>query len=118
MEEIKIEDRLCEFIRAFSDDLNGLELVLFFGRHPNAKFNRTALLHALNVRQFDAGLALKKLVNRKIIETCSENGITLYSLTADESVRSLINSLVNLGQRQWQIILEQILKDQGLQDIQ
>lgn len=118
VEEIKIEDRLCEFLRNFTDDLNGLELVLFFGRHPNAKFNRTAVLHALNTRQFDAGLALKKLINRKIVVTCSDNGITLYSLTGDESIRSLIISLVNLGQRQWQLVLEQILKDQGYQDIQ
>jgi len=114
VEEIKIEDRLCEFLKNFADDLNGLELALFFGRHPNAKFNRTAVLHALNTRQFDAGMALKKLINNKIVVTCSENGITLYSLTSDECIRSLITNLVNLGQRNWQLLLEQILRDQDI----
>jgi hypothetical protein len=115
LKDIDIEDKLCVFIKDFGDDLNSLELLVFFCRHPRVKFNRIAVVHALLANQFDAGIALKRLIDKKIIITNSENGITLYSLTKEEPVNSLAPVLVNIDQNQWQNILVQILKAQGIQ---
>jgi predicted methyltransferase len=115
LKDIDIEDKLCNFIKDFGDDLNSLELLVFFSRHPRAKFNRTAVIHALVTKHFDTGIALKRLIERNIVVTCNENGITLYSLTKEEPAHSLASELVNIDQQQWQKILEQILKAQGIQ---
>ncbi|MDD5701698.1 MAG: hypothetical protein PHU23_06560 [Dehalococcoidales bacterium] len=114
MKGIEIEDELCKFIKEFGDDLNSLELLFFFSRHPNARFNRTAVLHALTARQFDTGAALQRLIHKKIVVSYNENGVTLYALTREEPVHGLISQLVNIDQGQWQVILEDILDAQGI----
>ncbi len=117
MKEINIEDKLSTFIKEFSDDLYSLELLLFFSRHPNARFNRTVVLHApiVSGRQFDTSIALRRLIDKKLVITYAENGITLYALTKEEPAHSLAAGLVNIDQRQWQMILEQILDSQGIE---
>ena len=114
MKEIDVGDKLCNFITDFGDDLCSLELLLFFSRHPNARFNRTAVLQALKTKQFDTGIALKRLLDKKIVVTYSENGITLYALTKEEPAYSLTCQLINIDQRQWQVILGHILDAQGI----
>jgi hypothetical protein len=116
VKEIDIEDKLCDFIKNFSDDLYSLELLLFFSRHPNARFNRTAVLHApVKSRQFDTGISLKQLIDKKLVVTYHENGIILYALTKEEPLHTLSAQLANIDQRQWQIILGYILDAQGIQ---
>jgi len=116
VENILIEDELCVFIRDLGEDLSSMELLLFFSRHPQARFNRMALLRAMSGKQFDPIVALKRLMDRKIIVTCNENGITLYALTKQEPAHSLAAELTKIDQWQWQKILGQILKAQGIQE--
>ena len=115
MKNIDIEDKLYSFIKDFGDDLNSLELLLFFSRHPHARFNRTAVIHAVTTQTFDTGIALKRLTDKKIIVTYIENGITLYALTLEEPLHSLAAQLNSIDQRQWQIVLEHILDAQGIE---
>jgi hypothetical protein len=115
VKDIEIEDKLCNFIKGFGDDLCSLELLLFFSRHPNARFNRTAVLHAANSRQFDTGISLKQLMDKKIVVTYTENGITLYALTKEEPLHTLAAQLVSIDQHQWQIILGHLLDANGIQ---
>jgi hypothetical protein len=114
LRDIDIEDKLFNFIKNFCDDLNSLELLVFFSRHPKAKFNRTAIIHALLANQFDAGIALKRLIDKEMVITHSENGITLYSLTRKEPAHSLASELVNIDQSKWQKIVQQIIKAQEI----
>jgi hypothetical protein len=114
LKDVKIEDKLCNFIKDFCDDLNSLELLVFFSRHPNARFNRTVVVHALTSKHFDSGIALKRLIDRKLVVATIENGMTLYSLTKEEPSHSLASELVTIDQGQWQKILEQILKSQNI----
>ncbi len=109
MKDLRIEDKLCNFIKDYCDDLNTLQLLLFFSRHPNAHFNRSALTQYLDSRHFDAGTSLKKLMEKKIIVVKQENGIHLYSLTREETSRGLALQMLTIDQAQWQIVLEQIL---------
>jgi hypothetical protein len=114
VEYTNLEDKLSNFIKDFSDDLCSLELLLFFSRHPNARFNRSALTHALTSKQFDTGVALKRLTEQKLVVTYSEHGITLYALTKEEPARSLALELINIDQKQWQVLLEHILNAQDI----
>jgi hypothetical protein len=115
VKSIDIEDKLFSFIKDFGDDLNSLELLLFFSRHPNARFNRTAVVHALSTQQFDTGISLKRLIDKKIVITFFENGITLYALTREEPWHALAAQMNTIDQHQWQIVLEHILDAQGIE---
>jgi hypothetical protein len=115
VKDIIIEDKLCTFIKDFCDDLSTLQLLLFFSRHPNAHFNRSALMHALTTKQFDTGIALKKLIDKKVVMTGTENGFSLYCLTKDEPSRSLTIQMVGIDQSQWQTILGHILDAHEIQ---
>jgi len=109
VKDIGIEDKLCKFVKEIGEDLNSLELLLFFSRHPNARFNRTATLHAVPSKSFDTGIALKRLIDKKIIVTYFENGITLYALTKQEPAHGLAVEMISIDQSRWQVILEYIL---------
>ncbi|MBN1190693.1 MAG: hypothetical protein JXA46_13145 [Dehalococcoidales bacterium] len=115
MKSIDIEGKLLSFIKDFGDDLYSLELLLFFSRHPNARFNRSAVIHAITSRQFETDIALKRLVDKKIVVTCFENGITLYALTKEEPVYTLATRMNQINQHQWQMILESLLNAQGIE---
>jgi hypothetical protein len=115
VKDIGIEEKLCEFVKEIGQDLNSLELLLFFSRHPNARFNRTATLHAVTSKSFDTGIALKRLVEKKIVVTYFENGITLYALTKTEPAHSLAVEMITIDQSRWSVILEYILDANGFQ---
>jgi hypothetical protein len=115
LRDIGIEDKLYTFIKDYCDDLNSLELLVFFSRHPKAKFNRTAVIHALLANQFDAGIVLKRLIDKEVVVTHTENGVTLYSLTRKEPAYSLACELINIDQNKWQKIVQQILKAQEIE---
>jgi hypothetical protein len=114
VKEIKIADQLCSFIKSFCDELGSLELLLFFSRHPNARFNRSAVLHSVTTKRFDTGLALKKLIDNKVVITYTENNITLYALTKVEPAHSLACQMLTIDQSQWQVVLLQILEAQDI----
>jgi hypothetical protein len=112
---VKIAERLCTFIKEFCDDLCCLQLIFFFARHPSVRFNRTAVLQASRAARQAEGLpALRRLVDRKIVVTCVENGITLYALCKEEPIHSTVVDLCHFDQHQWQLLVEQILKSQGI----
>jgi hypothetical protein len=114
VKEVIIEDKLCNFIHEFCDDLSVLELLLFFGRHPHARFNRTVVLHAISSKRFDTALALKKLIDKKLVVTYTENNLALYCLTKNEPAHSLTAELLKVGQNQWTAIMEKILDAQDI----
>lgn len=117
MEDIQIDNKLFDFIKGFGDDLCSLELLLFFGRHPNARFNRTAVLRVLTARRFDTALALKNLIDQRLVITHFENGITLYGLTKEEPAYSMVTGLKNIDLLQWQSLVEQIIHSHIIKQI-
>jgi hypothetical protein len=114
VKDIGVEDKLCVFIEEIAEDLCSLELLLFFSRHPQARFNRTAVLHSINGKRFDAAISLNLLIDKKLVVTYLENGLTLYALTKEEPAHSLAVQLINIDQSQWQAILEHILDANGI----
>jgi hypothetical protein len=96
-------------IKDFSDDPYCLELIQFFGWHPNTRFSGLAILHALSVngeRRY-INKALTQLVDKGIVKTYSENGIALYCLTDNNSLRKKALDIAGLDWSQWQDMLRQ-----------
>ena len=118
MKPIEIEDKLCKFIQNFGDDLNSLQLLLFFSRHPHARFNRNAVLHAPGISgNFDGATALKRLMEKKLVVASTEKSVALYYLTSEEPAHELCVKLISIDHQQWQLIGEQILNAQDIHEI-
>jgi len=105
--EITIAEKLGRFIKA--DDQYCLELLRFFGGYPRTRFNRLAVIHALNVNggRLYIERALRQLVDKGMIRISMDNNVPIYSLTEDEPLRSLAAELAKLDWPQWQLLLRQ-----------
>ncbi|OGO23834.1 MAG: hypothetical protein A2144_09355 [Chloroflexi bacterium RBG_16_50_9] len=84
-----------------------LELLRFFSAHPNSRFSKLAVIHAME--ESDSSLAVKKaltkLIGEGVVKIIIENDSFLYFLTGDEPVRQLVLELAKLDWRRWQNML-------------
>ena len=104
---VMIEDSLCRFLDRHGNNRVKRELLLFWVRHPNAKFNRSAICYAAGCNKQDAERALMTMVEGGLLDTCPNgNGVTLYSLTRKEDIRRPVLELATLGWGRWQLMLE------------
>ncbi len=109
MQEIVVEGKLRQFIREYCDGRGSLQLLLFLGRHPLARFSQLAIVHALDAQKTDTDEAIQHLTDKGLVVTrIAENGLCFYSLTEDESLRDRVSELVTLDWWQFQLMLEQI----------
>ena len=110
--EIAIAEKLCQSIKQYADDRYCLELLRFFGGYPHARFNELAVVHALNSNggKSYTNRALRRLVDKGVVRISIDNNVPLYSLTEDESLRSLASDLAKLDWRQWQLVLRQTIQ--------
>jgi hypothetical protein len=107
VKEITVDEKLCQFIKEYGNDRCSLELLRFLGRHPHARFCRLAIVPALSARSLDMQEALRHLMDKGLVTEYAANGVHFYSLTEDESLRSLALGLAALDWHQWQLMLEQ-----------
>jgi hypothetical protein len=103
--EIAIEDNLYQFIRKYADKPLKMELLAFWGRHPNAKFAELAIYYAQASRKVDVCRALEDMVEAGLVDIHIHNGTPLYSLTTNEEKRRLIMKLATLDWDQQQLAL-------------
>jgi len=106
---IAVEEKLSQFVKDYVDDYYCLELFRFFGAYPDTHFNRLAIIHALNVNggKLYVEQALSRLIDKGVIKTYSTNDTSLYSLTGDEPLHSLVLCISKLTWHQWQLMLHQ-----------
>jgi hypothetical protein len=105
---IRVENP-CQLIEKYGKEPYCLELLQFFGWHPNTRFSRLAILHALaatNERRF-LDIALRRLVDKGIVTTYSENNVPFYCLTEDLSLRQEALDAACIDWSQWQDMLRQ-----------
>lgn len=109
--EAIIAEEPGQFIKQYADGYHCLELLRFFGRYPYTQFSELAVVHALdsNGGKLYIKKALGQLVDKGMVRMSVDNNISLYSLTEDESFRSLASKLAKLDWCQWRLALRQTL---------
>ena len=93
-------DVLSRFMEERRNDYYAWQLIVFFSEHPYVRFNRLAIIHALNQ---DGGrryiqLALDELIDQGIIKIVTDGNLALYSLA--ENMRRLILKLTKPTQKE------------------
>ena len=103
-----IEEHLYRLLEEHGDSWVKRELLAFWGRHPNAKFSRRVLCYALDCNKLDMDKALKALIEARLVDTCIDHDVSLYSLTTSEERRRPVLELAALGWDQWLLMLRRI----------
>ena len=85
-----------------------LGLLRFFASHPNGRFSRLAIVHAIDdeCNRLEMDQALEEMVTEKILDIIKENGNSYYALTKEEVLRRLVLNMSLFEWRDWQLILE------------
>ncbi len=85
------KDKLSQLIQEYTDDQYCLlELLLFWGKHPRARFSLLAIVHALDSRKLYIERALKYLIARGGGKMHTDICVSVYSLTKDEARRKQV----------------------------
>ena len=102
------EKQLLRLLKQYASDRLKMELLAFWGRHPNAKFTRGAISCALDCKKLDMDRALKDLVERGLVDMHKHNGVTFYALTTNEERRRVALELAALGWDQRRLMLRRV----------
>jgi hypothetical protein len=87
-----------------------LTLLRFFVAHPNGRFSKLAIVHAIddNHNKSEVEKALMHMVDEGILMINIENDVSFYLLTREESVRQSILEMAEFDWRHWQLMLDYI----------
>lgn len=87
-----------------------LGLLRFFAAHPNGRFSRLAVIHALDEddNRLKIEKALAQMLEEGILKTSQEKGVVYYMLTKEEAMRKLVINMALFDWRDWQMVLERI----------
>lgn len=102
------EESLYRFLEEHGNDRLKSGLLLFWGMHPNAKFDKKVICYALDCNKLDAERALRAMVEEGLLDKHICNGLILYSLTTNQERRHPIMTLATLGWDRWQFMLRGI----------
>ena len=105
-------DRLRNLTEDTNEKHNILELLRFFGRRPNTRFNRQAIIRTSNSTR-KTEKALKYLIDKGAVREYDESNILTYALTDEGWMHNLAKDLANLDWSQFNITLRQLLKAPG-----
>lgn len=107
---VVIEEKLSEYVRSYQDDRCCLmEMLRFLGKHPNTRFSRRALVHALkSERHRVVERGLKYLTDSGVASSDSEKGILLYALAKTGPMRDWALNLARVDWHQWQTLLKEV----------
>lgn len=85
-----------------------LGLLRFFAAHPNGRFSKLAVIHAIDddCTGWEMDEALNQMVEEKILNISQENGVTFYTLTREEALNRLVLNMAIFDWRDWQLVLE------------
>lgn len=105
---VLVGESLYRFLEKHGDNRVKWELLVFWGRHPNARFDRKVVCYALDCKKLDAERALGAMVEERLLDSYTGNDVTLYSLTKNEERRRPVLELAALGWNRWQLMLKRI----------
>ncbi len=108
MQQIVVEEKLRRFVGEYCDGSGSLQILVFLGKHPHARFSQLAIVHALDARRADVEKSLRFLAGEGLVVTSTaEHGLPFYSLTEDEGRCGLVSQLVALDWWQHQLVLQE-----------
>ena len=94
----------AELMKQFMSNRCCQGLLRFFVEHPNGRFSKLAVVHAVyecgNRPQIEE--ALDELIKEDVVRMTIENNTIYYQLTRDEPTRQLVLHLSAFDWRQWQ----------------
>lgn len=90
-EEAKDGNRTIQFLKQHADTWLKFDLLLFWNRHPHARFTPGTIARTLGHRgKAEVREALDSFVNEKIVEKYTQQGLPFYCLTADPDKRQFV----------------------------
>jgi hypothetical protein len=112
IEEKKSKDSSRSYIEQLMKKLiinrSCLGLLRFFAAHPNGRFSRLAVIHAIDddCTGWEMEQALEEMVRERILNVNRDSGTTFYMLTQEEPLRRLVLNMAIFDWRDWQLVLE------------
>ena len=103
-----VEDSLYRFLEEHGNDRIKRGLLLFWGMHPNARFDTRTICCAVDCHKLDAERALKAMEENGLVDKYMHNGVTLYSLSTNQERRRPVLELAALGWDQWLLLRKRI----------
>ena len=109
-EQATLTYELQSFIEEYADDDCAARLLLFFADYPFARFNRLAIIHALDQQNDRQQIlqALEKLVDKGLVNRCIDNDTALYCLGGDSATRQLVLQFGRLAKSQQRLLLNRV----------
>jgi hypothetical protein len=101
------QPRLGQLVKKLINDRCCLMLLRFFVTHPNGRFSKLAVVHAIDdssKTEVEKGLGL--MVDDGILMINIENDVSFYLLTREDSVRQSILEMAEFDWRHWQLVAE------------
>ena len=94
-----VPDVLGRFLEEQKNDYCAWQIILFFSDHPFVRFNRLAVIHALNQEngRRHIQMALDELTAQGVLKVSTEGTFPLYALA--DGVRGLIQKLTRTAQK-------------------
>jgi len=87
--------KLVHFLEKYGNTSPKMQVLLFWGRHPRAKFTLDCIADALDARRLNLKEAVEILVNEGVIEEQQDhNGVKWYSVS--QQGRDYLEALTNL----------------------
>jgi len=96
MSNVSMEEQLLQFLKEHRGDLLKMEVLAFWGRHPNARFEKSAIADALDCKKLDIDRALKDMVEMGVLDMYMYNDTPFYSLTLNEERRRTVLELASI----------------------
>jgi hypothetical protein len=87
-----------------------MALLRFFVTHPNGRFSKLAIVHAIddNHNKPEVEKALMKMIDDGLLMINIENDVSFYLLTREEPMRQSILEMAEFDWRHWQLVLDYI----------
>jgi hypothetical protein len=91
LEESKEGNRMIQFFKQYADTWLKFDLLLFWCKHPYAKFTSGTIARTLDrKRRVEVEEALDCFVHQEIVEKHTQQGLPFYGLTADPDKRRFV----------------------------
>jgi DNA-binding transcriptional regulator PaaX len=101
---------LGQMVKKLLNDRCSLTLLRFFVAHPNGRFSKLAIVHAIddNHNKPEVEKALMHMVDEGLLVLNIENEVSFYQLTHEEPTRQSILEMGEFDWRHWQLVLDYI----------